>query len=140
MELSYKQQTIGSTDSGASSGEVYSTEEQVIGTWVNGKPLYRIVYSVGKAISTPVTIVSIPFDATSCHLISARGNVALSGTDNQIRIIPGNIIHNTTGEITGTIGIQTNLAGQMLQIVVSSSNAYSGSVFELIVEYTKTTD
>ena len=31
-----------------SSSEVYSTEEQKIGTWVNGKPIYRKVYTGPK--------------------------------------------------------------------------------------------
>lgn len=26
--------------------DVYSTEEKVVGTWINGKPIYRIVYSI----------------------------------------------------------------------------------------------
>lgn len=33
----YKGQPV----SGGSSGETYSTEETVIGTWIDGKPLYR---------------------------------------------------------------------------------------------------
>lgn len=33
--------TISSTGGGSSAGDVYSTEEQVIGTWIDGKPLYQ---------------------------------------------------------------------------------------------------
>lgn len=36
--------------SGGSDGEVYSAEEQVIGTWVDGKPLYRRVFNIGYTI------------------------------------------------------------------------------------------
>lgn len=37
-------------DGGASAGEVYSTEETRIGTWIDGKPIYRVVllYSYNK--------------------------------------------------------------------------------------------
>lgn len=40
----------------------YSTEEQVIGTWINGEPIYRLVveYTLGDAINTYKDVVTIP--------------------------------------------------------------------------------
>lgn len=40
----------------------YSTEEQVIGTWINGEPIYRLVveYTLGDAIDTYKDVVTIP--------------------------------------------------------------------------------
>lgn len=35
---------LGGGSSGGSTGEAYSTQEQVIGTWIDGKPLYRRVF------------------------------------------------------------------------------------------------
>lgn len=42
--------------------EQYSTEEQVIGVWIDGKPLYRRVveYTLGDAIDTYKDVVTIP--------------------------------------------------------------------------------
>lgn len=43
MSLIYKGQTIaGAGGSGGSSEEIYSTEETRIGTWIDGKPIYKI--------------------------------------------------------------------------------------------------
>lgn len=40
----------------------YSTKEQVIGTWINGEPIYRLVvkYTLGDAINTYKDVVTIP--------------------------------------------------------------------------------
>lgn len=43
MSLIYKGKTIADVG-GGSSEEIYSTEEQRIGTWIDGKPLYRRVF------------------------------------------------------------------------------------------------
>lgn len=40
----------------------YSTEEQRIGTWIDGEPIYRLVveYTLGNAINTYKDVVTIP--------------------------------------------------------------------------------
>lgn len=53
----------GQSGSGGSS-DVYSTEETVVGTWIDGKPLYRTV-CVGAATGSPVNLADfsgIPID------------------------------------------------------------------------------
>ena len=34
----------GGSDGGSGASNIYSTTEQIIGTWVNGDPVYRIVF------------------------------------------------------------------------------------------------
>lgn len=47
---------------GGSGGEVYSTEEQRIGTWIDGKPLYRKTIEGSLSGSAVGVVPTIPFD------------------------------------------------------------------------------
>lgn len=54
---------INANESGGSSSHTYSTTEQVVGTWTNGKPVYEILVdcnefqgSTNQWITTPVNI------------------------------------------------------------------------------------
>lgn len=62
------------TDSPSASfeGEKYSTEEQRIGTWIDGKPLYRKVIQTNSGTSTSKWQKIYEFP-TSLYLISAYG-------------------------------------------------------------------
>ena len=39
------------TDQGGSGGHNYSTTEQVVGTWINGKPLYEKTIDYGNNVN-----------------------------------------------------------------------------------------
>ena len=67
MSLIYKGQTIANvggsggvgSSSGGSSEEIYSTEETRIGTWIDGKPLYRKAFiydATGYTANKDITI------------------------------------------------------------------------------------
>jgi hypothetical protein len=45
--------------------DVYSTEEQEIGTWIDGKPIYRKVMSIGTLPKT-VTTYQLGFSISEC--------------------------------------------------------------------------
>lgn len=129
---------ISSTGSGSSSSEeIYSTEEQRIGTWIDGKPLYRKVYKFDIVTST--TRQTIVFDENF-------------GVDKRVKNIDGNVSN------TDYIGYQYRLGlfdwhantnqyfvflpcvdvGKLnLQAQWSASQNFT---VEAIVEYTKTTD
>lgn len=57
MSIIYKGQTVANVGGGGGADpalEVYSTEEVRIGTWIDGKPLYRKMYTVTLPSSTNV--------------------------------------------------------------------------------------
>lgn len=113
-------------------GEIYSTEEQKIGTWVDGKPLYRKVISstLPKVITEDVgvtKIVSIDADIKTGFIEAAYFN-----KDNQMMPMPfiftgGQIIKSYMG-LNGTITLWSNTTYVNEQPVT------------IIVCYTKTTD
>lgn len=114
------------------SEEVYSTGEQKIGTWVDGKPLYRKVISstLPKVTTEDVGVmktVSIDADIRTGFIETAYFN-----KDNQMMPMPfifigGQIIKSYMG-LNGTITLWSNTTYVNEQPVT------------IIVCYTKTTD
>lgn len=116
-------------------GEIYSTEEQVIGTWIDGKPLYRKVY---------VTNITSTSGGKTDILESGFGN-------NKVLIgVRGTSICTDLAGYHFPIGMYNSASGSVFKFVVcvDTSNLkieHQWSVtqhfrIEAIVEYTKTTD
>lgn len=104
----------------------YSTTEQPIGTWIDGKPLYRKVIDLGylpnatsKSTSTDLigafTVVSVRGSAYVASSCLPMPHVALSAQDN--------------------IGISYNAGSNM--IVVTTGTNRSTSTGIAIIEYTR---
>ena len=55
-----------------SENQIYSTEEQVIGKWISGKPVYRKVFSLNKKVSEGEEI------STGCKLDNVDILISLS--------------------------------------------------------------
>jgi len=107
----------------------YSTEEQVIGKWTNGKPIYRKVLNVGT-VTTQKTCITHNI-ANLGKLVNLYGT--LNRNDNVQQIIPGNY---TNWEIylydVSSIELTINF----------SANQWSRNPHDIVIimEYTKTTD
>lgn len=127
---------------GSESRDKYSTEETVIGEWIDGKPIYRLVITpwINGTLQTGYTyannILSVsPFnnrnvkDIVNCRLLSPRNGTSGGYTDVMVSnysSASGNndvIVPNTDG----TIWIKSLSDGQNRSVIV-------------ILEYTKTTD
>jgi hypothetical protein len=68
---------IEQTGGNGIASNVYSTEETVVGTWIDGKPLYRIsVYGITGAVSSNQVIIPVP------SLVNADKVTAVYGTLN----------------------------------------------------------
>ena len=112
---------INANESGGSS-HTYSTTEQVIGTWIDGKPLYEKIITgityVAKASweNTGITIQNLD-KVISCKFAQASGNLLYSFVDYFICRNGGN----------GAIEAWS-----------TSSNQYTYGM--AMVQYTKTTD
>ena len=109
--------------------EEYSTTEKIIGTWIDGKPIYRKVLNVGT-VTTQKTYIT--------HNIANLGKlVNLYGTcnrnDNVQQIIPGNYAN-------WEIYLYDVYSKEVT--INFSANQWSRNPYDIVViiEYTKTTD
>lgn len=111
----------------------YSEEERVIGTWIDGKPIYRSVIPVTLPSGTQTT-----YDVSSLNietLIKIDG-YASKPTDTNMDWRPLNFITNFNS--TTNYVISTFFANNLIYIICCS--AYGGATGYAILEYTKTTD
>ena len=115
--------------------ETYSTNEQVVGTWIDGKPIYRkvIVYTNSSTIgaSGQTTSINIP------HNISNIGTaISVKGLIGGVYDLP--YLDGDGTKITKATWVSrfdtTNIILRILNDTWSSRTSY------FILEYTKTTD
>lgn len=105
---------------------VYSEEEQIVGRWIDGKPIYRMVYEANVSVSynNPKTVCTIKNleKLIDCHIFG-------ESSDGTHCIAPSHgfsIETNSGGTVVVTMGM--NWAARFVK------NSY------FIIEYTKTTD
>jgi len=124
--------------------EVYSTEETRIGTWIDGKPLYRITFTVGDVrfpigdqvlaiVEPPANIKEIPFDTMVNAQISFKGLTGDIGDTNTQHYMVG------PGAILWTYRIRDKKCLTMAQTLSMSKVIIANSVW-ITFDYTKTTD
>lgn len=108
----------------------YSTTETNTGkTWINGKPIYRIMFTGTISSGDYRTIGSI----TNLDKIINFGGTIVDSTNN-IKYVIGK-----SGYVDGS-GISRIIAlGNNIRLDAKSSS-YSNMPFEAYIEYTKTTD
>lgn len=110
-------------------GEVHSTEETRIGTWIDGRPLYRKCYQVGDFSMTSQTLVEV--DAYSSEIyLKAYGSVTIP--ENQQCLLPYSE--------TNVISVSISAYNGKLYIIARSAITRNASRCYVIVEYIKTTD
>ena len=111
-----------------SENQIYSTEEQVIGKWISGKPIYRKVFSLNKKVSEGEDI------STGCKLDNVDILISLS---------------MYADDIWGNRWVSDIHSGNPIYLTPNNYinvGAYSGSrdfyynIHMIIAEYTKTTD
>ena len=116
-------------------GKIYSTEEQVIGTWIDGKPLYRKVYTFN--ITSKSTRQNIVFDEGF-------------GADKVLKNVSGVSVCTDVAGYQYPLGLFNHSGNQyfIFLICCDASNLKLETQWsvtqnfriEAIVEYTKTTD
>lgn len=122
------------TDYDITNGETYSTEEQIIGTWIDGKSLYRktIVYTSGWTIGGE-TILEHGI-ADLAEVVSYKAKYLRS--DNTTQFIP--TIHaDMQNWASGMYDFSTT--GFVIYIG-ALSNTYTINKLIITLEYTKTTN
>lgn len=115
---------------GGSAEEIYSTEETRIGTWIDGKPLYRkvIIANSGEGTNTWIPIANIHDMDELTHIFGTLD------TNNSGRLIS---IPNLYCQF---IQNNNNNKNEICFFTSNQSGSYSNKKLTLSVEYTKTTD
>lgn len=116
------------------SEEVYSTEEQVIGKWIDGKPLYRkvIINTLPKVATENVPVIkkiSIDVDIKTGFI-----ETAYYYNDKDSQVVPIPFILSSGQVIKAYIGLDGS-------ITLSSNTTYTNEQQVIVIVcYTKTTD
>lgn len=111
-------------DKTCSTNEIYSTDEMVIGTWVDGKPLYRKVYYFTSNVVSP----SIKHNIENVDWFTSVTGMILLGNS----FFPAGYVNNN-----GTVFL--SLYCDRTTLYLKGNQAYDAKVYA-ILEYTKTTD
>lgn len=127
MSIIYKGQTIAGIGGGGTAEDAYSTEEARIGTWIDGKPLYRRVFdaTTPDVYGSPRLLQTIGGMDT---LVYAYGRVKTSNTDFVSWSIP-----------TYFLNLMQKADG-VYAMLVGTGNDWINRPMTVIAEYTKTTD
>lgn len=105
----------------------YSTAEQVVGKWIDGKPIYRKVFT-GITANAEYTEITLDFEAIT--------NFSGYFTDgNWVNLLPFYIYISPDEKFMCFYGNPTTR-----KIYLQYSSAYRNKNYSLVVEYTKTTD
>lgn len=130
----------GSGSSEGSSEEIYSTEETRIGTWIDGKPLYRKTYSVSKDYPNAGSDLDVPIAEDIFGSISSVVNVYGAGYARGVIVCVNASNFVISGSVINTYcfvqGEPMN-SRFLLRYRGGNSGTFKADV---TLEYTKTTD
>ena len=108
--------------------QTYSTDETVIGKWIDGKPIYRKVIN-STCPSKSATWATISSNLNADEILSYTGYIEFSTSEHKLLAVG-------TSQFTY---FQLNKTSHELQIATNDSGFF-GKPIKVIIEYTKTTD
>ena len=109
----------------------YSTKEQVIGTWIDGKPIYRKVVQYNKNATGNSDLSLSDFGITNVDNIWLNQNSFIKSNYSEFSTING---------FEGTSAYSFCKFPSTSEIRLGTVSQYFLGVWNLIIEYTKTTD
>lgn len=115
---------------------VYSTEETVCGTWIDGKPIYRKVIpgTLAKDNGDAIVFANVS-DLMIDKLINLYGNMPHNDNSHQI-VFP--MSYSTATGIYAAINMcYQKQTGNILYNFLNNGGTYSGSTAYVVIEYTK---
>ena len=118
----------------------YSTNEQIIGKWIDGKPIYRKVIDLG--VLPNAGTVNIPHNIDNLDRIISMRGMAKSPRQNLLLPFPygvGKDGFNSDGTLKVN-SVPINIYEQQGNIVVYTLSDRSNMTGYVILEYIKTTD
>lgn len=120
--------------SGGNSKLNYSTEEQVVGTWIDGKPIYQKTITDVMPQVTDNDFLTHPID-TGVENLEFMVNSQVCVKQSDISILNTPYLTNAGLMIKHNYNIALNEL-----IVLSNASAYSNAILYVTIQYTKTTD
>lgn len=135
-EVDYDGQSVPAGWQEVDDPNVYSTDETRIGTWIDGKPLYRkvIVYHPNSTIggANTVTNISIP------HGISNFGQIVKRSMVDETGFAFPTVASSSGTTVTASSTItKVDSSGITFRII---NDTWGARDFYITLEYTKTTD
>lgn len=113
------------------SNSVYSTTEQVVGTWIDRKPIYRKVVLINSISGTNVNEIAVPTNIDT--MLPNVCGIVYDNSGNGYFINYNNVYN--TGQDIGAFYYKTHNCISIKQYAeFNINNGY------IIIEYTKTTD
>lgn len=109
----------------------YYIEETIVGTWIDGKPIYRKVVQYNKASTGGVNLNLSDFGIINVENIWLNNNSFVKSVDSEFK--PINNLESL--EVFSFCNFPSTT-----QMRLSTNNHYSTGMWNLIIEYTKTTD
>lgn len=126
------QETVRKIDSKVSEFTKYSTEETVVGEWIDGKPIYRKIVNTKTPNSTKTDTAIKTNVADNIETLVSVTGFFISTSSNKI------IVNSNFGsEYYNAVYIRTSDNSIIMQVGVS---AYVNRDIVVTLEYTKTTD
>lgn len=115
----------------------YSTTEQVVGTWIDGKPIYRKVYTTYTITTgTPVDTIVLDSAFNNKNIVNSYGKIQVKSGTNVWDVIIGS--PDVGFGLISTVNHALH-SGILFFNRTTSAYGYLQSV-NIVVEYTKTTD
>lgn len=113
--------------------DIFSTEEQIIGKWIDGKPIYRKVYVINNPAVGNISHTHYISNLGTLISATANGTQANGGQQYFPRAVPNDSNWSlNVGDVNSTTF--------SLQIANNNTGNYAFTKVNVILEYTKTTD
>ena len=118
---------------GCASGHGYSTSEQEVGTWIDGKKLYEQTLYLASASVSSGNVATMP-TISGVESVMVMGGTCYDVNDQRYYPLP--YIRATDSE---SLKIQAHVAGGALATIIftAQSSAYSLKDICVVVRYTK---
>lgn len=144
-EVDYDGETVPSGWTEVTDPNTYSTDEVRIGTWIDGKPLYRITIT-GTLNTTNGAWKDFPLFTANYidNVVSMIGMIKIGSSNNAFWSIPFTRVTDSSFSNREYAYMNYNKSTANFSIVAyhpnGYANVYSGKTFFATIEYTKTTD
>lgn len=125
-------------------GEAYSTEEQRIGTWIDGKPLYRKTFTIPSTSAKPYYLDTSALNIENGFLDIGHSYLKISLSDGSVRryFAVGVDVEaaSTISNATANSQLQTYFSNDYSMLIIESGSKRTVEGGYVTIEYTKTTD
>ena len=114
----------------------YSTEEQIVGEWIDGKPIYQRTFA-GTTPSTSRTNIVLTTEGNYKAVIDYNGYIEASYGNVNIKF--WDTVNGKSYGCTGT-KVLDSTHQIVFSVIDSDADAYVNKNFFITIQYTKTTD